>query len=314
MSFHSHKTTIEEGDTVILYLNPSSLHAITVKSLIQNKHGASVENILQTTKGALKIKNLIGKKFGTSVDLSRGSAYALHPTPELWTLTLPHRTQIIYTPDISMILFQLELKPGCTVIESGTGSGSLSHALIRAIKPSGHLFTFDFHEHRVEIARKEFKDHGLGDFVTVAHRDVCQNGFGAEVAGKADAVFLDLPHPWEAVPHAVEALKVLGGRICSFSPCVEQVQRTCERLRSLGFIEISTMEVLIKEYQVTARQMSVMDLDDIKVADSFTTTVWKDPVKILSSQAPSTLAGHTGYLTVATLPNASSRICSEPQD
>lgn len=119
MSFHNFKNIIEEGDTVILYLSPSSLHAITVNPFSKNKHGTMVENILQTTKGALKIKNLIGKMYGSNVELSRGSAFALHPSPELWTVTLPHRTQIIYTPDISMILFQLELKPGCIVIESG---------------------------------------------------------------------------------------------------------------------------------------------------------------------------------------------------
>lgn len=134
----------------------------------------------------------------------------LQPTPELWTLTLPHRTQIIYTPDISMILLQLEIEPGKVVIESGTGSGSLSHAFIRAVKPHGHLHTFDFHELRVEQARQEFKEHGLEKWVTAYHGDACAGGFTEALNGKVDAVFLDLPAPWLAVPNAVKALKEGG--------------------------------------------------------------------------------------------------------
>lgn len=40
---------------------------------------------------------------------------------------------------------------------AGTGSGSLSHAIIRAVHPTGHLYTFDFHEKRADAARVEFK-------------------------------------------------------------------------------------------------------------------------------------------------------------
>jgi tRNA (adenine57-N1/adenine58-N1)-methyltransferase len=119
MSFSGYKDVIEEGDTVILYLSASSLHAIRVSNTIPNKHGVTVDNVFQTTYGALKVSSLVGKKFGSKVEMSRGWAYVLHPTPELWTLTLPHRTQIIYTPDISMIIFQLEIKPGSTIIEAG---------------------------------------------------------------------------------------------------------------------------------------------------------------------------------------------------
>lgn len=51
----------------------------------------------------------------------------------------------------------------------GTGSGSLTHALIRRVRPHGHVHTFDFHEHRAKLAQEEFEAHGLADFVSVSY-------------------------------------------------------------------------------------------------------------------------------------------------
>lgn len=107
-----------------------------------------------------------------------------------------------------------ELFPGwtqqfhLTPVPPGTGSGSVSHAIIRTIAPTGHLHTVEFHQQRAEKAREEFQEHRVGRWVTVRNQDVCRSGFG--VSHVADAVFLDIPSPWEAVGHAWDALKVEG--------------------------------------------------------------------------------------------------------
>jgi tRNA (adenine57-N1/adenine58-N1)-methyltransferase len=48
----------------------------------------------------------------------------------------------------------------------------------------------------------------MSDYVTVHNRDVCGEGFGLEDV--ADAVFLDLPSPWNAIESAKAAIKNEG--------------------------------------------------------------------------------------------------------
>ncbi|XP_029345238.1 tRNA (adenine(58)-N(1))-methyltransferase catalytic subunit TRMT61A [Acyrthosiphon pisum] len=305
MSFNRYKDIIEEGDTVILYINPQAMYAIQAQSVIENRKGEKIENVMQTKYGALKISSLFGKQFGSKVSLSNGWAHVLYPTPELWTQTLPHRTQIIYTPDISLIMFMLELKPGSIVVESGTGSGSLTHAMAFRVKPTGHIYTYDFHEQRADQAQKEFKSHGLSENVTSQCRDVCQNGFSDDVIGKADAVFLDLPHPHLVVPFAIKALKPSGGgRICTFSPCIEQVMRTCQTLLDHGFVQLKTVECLEKEYQVLNRTVTTFTTASRPPPPaSGPQNITEEPgneKKFLACIPSASPRGHTGYLTTAT--------------
>jgi len=305
MSFKEFKKHVELGDTLILYINIKNIHAITVSEEVRNKKGHMVPNIFQTVYGALKMKNLVGLEYGHQVQLTRGWAFMLHPTPELWTLTLPHRTQILYTPDISLVLTQLELRPGSVVCEAGTGSGSLSHAILRTVAPSGHLHTFDFHEQRSQQAREEFAAHGIASLVTATHRDVCGEGFGLEDV--ADAVFLDLPRPWDAVPFAVRALKKSGGRLCSFSPCIEQVQKTCQSLRRHGCVRLETQECVQREFQVRRATMSTLHLGQDGAGEESGEPAQRlateDKTRDVLTGIPLTvMPGHTGFLTFASLP------------
>ena len=66
----------------------------------------------------------------------KGFIYLLRPSPELWTISLPHRTQILYAPDMSFITMKLGLSPGACVFEAGTGSGSFTHFLARTVPVS----------------------------------------------------------------------------------------------------------------------------------------------------------------------------------
>ncbi|XP_066534624.1 tRNA (adenine(58)-N(1))-methyltransferase catalytic subunit TRMT61A [Hoplias malabaricus] len=306
MSFVEYSEFIQEGDVVIIFLGHDSMMPINVKSGAQT----------QTRYGAIRhSSDLIGRRFGSKVTCSKGGwVYVLHPTPELWTMNLPHRTQILYTTDIANITLMLDLKPGSIVCESGTGSGSLSHAILRTIAPSGHLYTVEFHAQRAEKAAQEFKDHKVDHLVTVRNQDVCKEGFG--VLGVADAVFLDIPSPWEAITHAKKAFKQKGGRLCSFSPCIEQVQRTCEALMEQGFEEICTLEVLQRVHDVRSVNLPLPDFGPEDGGAESAKMTTEPPLEEVPPSAnsgytsvtcrtatpPREMAGHTGYLTFASKP------------
>ncbi|XP_021751714.1 tRNA (adenine(58)-N(1))-methyltransferase catalytic subunit TRMT61A-like [Chenopodium quinoa] len=292
---------IQEGDLVIVYERHDHMKAVKVI-------GGSV---LQNRFGVFKHSDWIGKPFGSKVfSHKKGFVYLLAPTPELWTLVLSHRTQILYIADISFIVMYLEIVPGCVVLESGTGSGSLTTSLARAVAPIGHVYTFDFHEQRAASAREDFEKTGVNKLITVGVRDIQGEGFPDEHLGQADAVFLDLPQPWLAIPSAGKMLKP-DGIMCSFSPCIEQVQRSCETL-ALKFTDIRTFEILLRTYEVKEVRAELGKGDE---GFSFRSPPHKkrqhstekgDAVE--ASGAATVMAkpcsegrGHTGYLTFARL-------------
>lgn len=269
--------------------------------------------IFQNRLGHFHHDDIIGRCVGAKV-LSRSQSgryiRLLLPSPELWTMGLRQRTQIVQDLDQSMVVFMLGLRPGMRVLESGTGTGAMSHALLRAISPTGHLETIEFHATRAMQARQDFERNHLGHLVTVRHADICQElgaldgerpvektkvGGGTqkkeeadddeedgdapdaaegpssanltplirELRGQMDAVFLDVPKPWAAIGLAAAVLKP-NASIATYSPCLEQVFKTCEALRAHNFHSIRTMEVRHKQFDVWRVGMPCMDFGDEK--------------------------------------------------
>ncbi|KAI8894995.1 tRNA methyltransferase complex GCD14 subunit-domain-containing protein [Globomyces pollinis-pini] len=290
MSFINRSDSIALDDVVIAYSNPNDMKPIYIQKdgVYTNRHGTFRHN------------DLIGKKWGTKAGCAKnaGFIFLLYPTPELWTMVLPHRTQILYQPDISLISTFLKLEPGVNMIEAGTGSGSFSHSIARTIAPNGKLFTFEYHEERVSKATNEFKKHGYGDIIKITHRDVCKDGFGLE--NQVQAVFLDLPSPWEALPSAKVAFSTSHiGRICCFSPCIEQVQRTCAKLEELKFTEIQMFEVLSRPHEF--RKVEAFDIPTDATSIQKKRKLTENDPGVYTSRIATQVRGHTSYLTFATL-------------
>ncbi|KAJ3207918.1 tRNA (adenine(58)-N(1))-methyltransferase catalytic subunit trmt61a [Entophlyctis luteolus] len=236
---------MHSGDMVIAYVNPLDMSVLVLQAgaVLNNKYGSFPHD------------TIIGRPFGSRVASKKGNGHIcfLAPTPELWTCTLPHRTQILYMPDIALVSQYLDLRPGKVVVESGTGSGSFSHSIARTIAPTGRLHTFEYHAERAEKFLAEVTRHNLTNTIIASHRNVCLDGFG--LFDTSDAVFLDLPSPWEAVAFAKQTFKRgKVGRICSFSPAIEQVQRTCVELEKCGYYDIRMFETLLRRQEVKTLQ------------------------------------------------------------
>ena len=102
---------MKHGDLVIIYERHDSLNHIYLSrgEILNNKFGHFYHD------------DLIGMPFGSKV-VSRNSTgwmYALEPSPELWSLAVHTRTQIVNELDASIITFNLDVFPGCVVVESG---------------------------------------------------------------------------------------------------------------------------------------------------------------------------------------------------
>ena len=199
-----------------------------------------------THSGVVPHDELIGAEEGTTFRSSRGMVFTMvRPTLTDFVLKMPRGAQVIYPKDIGPILVIADIFPGARVLESGLGSGALSTALLRAgAEITGYEIRDDF-EARARTNVERF----LGGDALAGYRTEVRDVYQGIEATDLDRVVLDLPEPWQVVPHATSALR-RGGILVAYTPSITQAARLREVLDDSPFGMAETLEVLNRGWHV----------------------------------------------------------------
>jgi len=171
-------------------------------------------------------------------------------------LKMPRGAQVLYPKDLALIPMWADIYPGARVFEAGTGSGALTMALLRAVGPRGLVVTYEAREDFARTARLNIERYMGAVPNLVALRNNAYEGIQLLEDGVPfDRVVLDLPEPWQVVPHAARVLRS-GGIYLSFVPTVPQVQQTVVALQHAAvFAMVETFETLLRTWSVQGRSV-----------------------------------------------------------
>lgn len=199
--------------------------------------------------------DLIGIPWGTRVPTHLGyPLLLLRPSTDDIVRNLKRTTQIIYPKDAGYILMRMSIAPGCHVVEAGTGSGGLTLVFAQAVGPTGHVYSYETRPEMQNLARRNLEQLGLAKFVEFKLRDIVE-GFDEQ---GADALFLDLPNPWDYLTQAHAAL-VNGGSFGCILPTTNQVSRMISALEEANFDLIEVEELVLRPYKAVSARLRPMD-------------------------------------------------------
>lgn len=198
-----------------------------------------------THAGFVPHGDLVGVADGTEVTSTKGARYfVLRPTLEDFVVEMPRGAQVIYPKDLATILMIADITPGVRVLESGVGSGALSMAMLRAgANITGYELREDF-ANRAQSNVRAFLGEGAMKRYNVELRN-CYDGIDEK---NVDRVVLDLPEPWNVVPHATRALR-RGGILVAYTPSITQAAQVRQCFDERWTSE-RTLEVLHRTWHI----------------------------------------------------------------
>lgn len=335
--FKKDKTTIQEGDIVLIMEGKDSYKQIIAQTsgYFQNKFGHfNYSDLIGKSLGS-KI-NTISK---SKKDKITGFVTVIDFIPFLWEKAGDRLTQILFNPDISFILGMLNIKSDSIVLESGTGSGCLSinisnclntghlytfefnkeradklKQMFKDLKLDSKItvtnqdvvecgFHLDEESIRIEDLNK-VKNMNLS-LENVNHNNEISNNKKENekykkclLDGIVDCIFIDLPSPWLVISYCQQKLKS-NGILVSFSPCIEQVEKTFIEMKDKGFINPRMFEIPFRAHNFIKTEK--VKIPSYNENDGINNDLYTyEEVNINSSR--NDMRGHTGFLIYTTKP------------
>ncbi len=243
-----------------------------------------------THRGIVYHDTLIGKPWGSQVFSHNGAPFFLL-LPSLADLLreLPRSSQILYPKEIGFILVTMGIGEGQHILEAGTGSGALTSAFAFNVGKAGHITSYDVREDMQKTAARNLDRLGLRERVTLKQRNI-EEGF--DETG-VDALFLDVPNPYDYIAQARSALKA-GGFFGSILPTVNQVEKLLIALRQNDFAFIEVCEILLRYYKAEPTRLRPTD----RMVAHTGYLIFARPVIIDRSVDSGTLLAEAGLVSV----------------
>jgi tRNA (adenine57-N1/adenine58-N1)-methyltransferase len=223
--------------------------------------------MFHTHAGIVAHDDIIGGAEGVSVAGSTGRFFVVvRPTLADVVLKMPRGAQVIYPKDLGAILMAADIGPGMRVLEAGVGSGALSMALLRA---GADVVGYELRPDFANGARTNVTAWTGPD---VPYRIEVRDVYDGIDEVDLDRIVLDLPEPWQVLPHAEKALRP-GGILLAYLPTINQVATLRATMTRSAFAMAETSEILRRTWHVEER----------------------------SVRPDHRMVGHTGFLTTARL-------------
>lgn len=187
-------------------------------------------------------------KWGDTITTNKGyKFFVLRPGIIEYSMKVKRKNTIIYPKEASRIIFELSISPGKQIVEIGTGSGAFTYILSTFVGKEGMIYTYEKDKDFLENAINNLKKYNL-DFNNIIFHNIDLSKDNI-IEKDVDAVFVDISEPWNIVEKVYSCLK-FGSPAGFLSPCIEQVQKTVEKMYEVGFRNIKTIELFERYIRV----------------------------------------------------------------